>query len=98
MVLNMFHHNYLRPCFYCHAFVRDFVGDGRSRRSVKAPDGKTHYLPCSPGEPGATAATLATLAENGLAENVRPVSLGPKVPASGSPKVLMSVDVCSSCS
>ena len=46
-------------------------GNGH-RRSVKAPDGKTHYLPCSPGEAGATAATLATLAENGLAENVRP--------------------------
>ena len=40
------------------------------RRSVKGPDGKTHFLPCSPGEPGATAATLASLAENGLAEQV----------------------------
>lgn len=40
------------------------------RRSVKGPDGKTHFLPCSPGEPGAIAATLASLAENGLAEQV----------------------------
>jgi len=38
---------------------------------VRSPEGKVHYLPCSPGEPGATAATLATLAENGLAEQAR---------------------------
>lgn len=43
----------------------------RARRSVRSPEGKVHYLPCSPGEPGATAATLATLAENGLAEQAR---------------------------
>ena len=60
----------------CHSVsVATYLSGEQPRRSVKAPDGKTHYLPCSPGEPGATAATLATLAENGLAENVRPVPL-----------------------
>ena len=63
------------------------------RRSVKAPDGKTHYLPCSPGEPGATAATLATLAENGLAENVRPDSAGSVAFASTWQEVLLAAGV-----